>query len=94
VKTLCIAGSSLLASSELSEKELKIENLTTFSFQSLTPVHAAAVISSWWNASSSVGNMYPCCFGPMLIALHERLSEVEIRMALGNKGLQWRPKEK
>jgi hypothetical protein len=65
VKTLCIAGSSLLASSELSEKELKIENLTTFSFQSLTPVHAAAVISSWWNASSSVGNMYPCCFGPI-----------------------------
>jgi hypothetical protein len=81
----------LLASRELSKPELKIENLTSFSFLSLSPAHAVAVISYWWNASSSVGNMYPCCFGPMLITLHARLSEIEIRMALGNKGLNSRP---
>ena len=89
VKALCIAGFTSLAFHEMSEQELKIENLTYFSILSLSPAHAAAVISSWWDASLSVGNMFPCCFGAMLLALHARLSEVEIQMAVGNKGLKY-----
>jgi len=61
VKILCIVGSSLLASRELSKQELKIENLTPFSFLSLSPAHAVAVISSWWNAQQRV-NMFGACF--------------------------------
>jgi hypothetical protein len=34
-----------------------------------------------------MGNMYLCCFGSMLLALHAGLSEVKIQMAVGNKGL-------
>ena len=88
VKALQIAGSGLLASHELTEQELKIKNLTLFSFLSLSPASAAAAISSWWEASSSMGNMYPCCFGPMLLALHARLEVGQFRGALGNKGLR------
>jgi hypothetical protein len=90
VKALQIAESGLLASHELTEQELKIETLTLFSFLSLSPTSAATVTSSWWEASASMGNMYPCCFGPMLLALHARLEVGQIQGGLGNKGLKWR----
>ena len=34
-----------------------------------------------------MGNMCPRCFGPMLLALYARLSEVNIQTVVGNKGL-------
>ena len=85
VKALQIAGSGLLASHELTEQELKIKNLTLFSFPSLSPASAATIASSWWEASSSMGNMYPCCFGPMLLALHARLEGGQIQGGLGQQ---------
>jgi hypothetical protein len=73
LKALQSAGSGLLTSRELGEQELKFENLTPFSFLSLSPPHAATFTSSWGEASSSMDNMYPFYSGPMLVAFHARL---------------------
>ena len=47
VKTLQIAGLGWFASRELVEQELKIKNLTPFSFLSLSPAGAATITISW-----------------------------------------------
>jgi len=46
VKALEIVGVSSLASRELGKQEYKFENLTPFSFLSLSPTHAATITSS------------------------------------------------
>ena len=94
VKAVQIAKSGLLASRELAEQELKIENLTPFSFLSLSPAGAVTATNSLQEMSSSMGNMYLCCFGPMLLALLARLRVVKIQVtgmavrteAAGDKG--------
>ena len=87
LKTLQIAGLGLLASRELTEQDSIIENSTPFSTHSPSTVYAATIVSSSVQTSSRRGNMYPCCFGPMLVALHARLSVVKIERPVGNKGL-------
>ena len=91
VKAVCIAGSGSLALRVLGEQDQKIEKLTSFSSQLLSPAQAAAIVSSRWQSSSSKGYMYPCCFGPMLLALHARSTWAENWEAVGTKGLKFAP---
>ena len=85
VETLYIAGFSPLPSRVLVELGQEIENVTRFSSLSVSPAHAATITSSWWNALSSMGSMYPCCFCPMLLALHARLEGCQIQRGLGQQ---------
>ena len=72
LKTPQIAGSGSIVSCTLTEQETKNENLTHFSTHSSSTVPAATIVSSDGQASFRRGNMYPCCFDPMLLALHAR----------------------
>ena len=68
-----IAGLSSLALRVLVEQDRKIGKFDSF-FISISLASAYSYDHQLSvETPSSKGNMYPCCFGPMLLALHARL---------------------
>jgi hypothetical protein len=68
-----IAGLSSLALRVLVEQDRKIGKFDSF-FISISLASACSYDHQLSvETPSSKGNMYPCCFGPMLLALHARL---------------------
>ena len=75
-----IAGLSSLALRVLAEQDRKIEKFDSF-FISISLASAYSYDHQLSvETPSSKGNMYPCCFGPMLLALHARLKGTTIRV--------------